>query len=693
MFVCAKPVWPRGREKEVNVFAEFLTDIPAGAATVTLTASSAYQLFLDDTFVSYGPARAGEGRFRVDSFCVKNKKRLRVLVAGYYICSFEYSFNPSFLVMEVTDESGKVLFATGRDPIFCREYAPRLRFTDKTSRQRVFTENYDYTRAEGAEQELETLPEPVYLTRRTAYCENTVYAEVKPLTDMRVWKDPDAEPVSSPYSNRMLYYHPGHPRCFEHPDCDLYALLHGLAYEEKPLAPEKQKLTAGEARIVDYGVNRTGLVSYTIEADAESEVIVMFDELLMDGDVTLRRSNILNAIRYIVPAGKTETLSFEPYTFRYLKIIVLKGAVRLNTPKLIEIAGPVPEPVYFKDSELQTIYDAAVNTFRQNATDFFMDCPSRERAGWLCDSFFTSRTEFSLMGDNRVETSFLENFADNDNLRKAETCPEGMLPMLYPGANDYIGEWIANWALWGILEIGEYYEKRNGDESLREKLCGRVRGVLSAMKKYENADGLIEDMDGWTFVEWSRANDKDVVCGVNWPTNMLYSGALEAAGKLLGDVTLIKKAEKLKGLIFTGSWNGTYFTDNSVRENGVLTRTTNTTEVCQYYALFFGIADEKNCPALVDTVLHKFGPGRRQNNTCPDVPFANAFIGNYLRLEILMRMGKYEQVLSEIREYFGYMAKTTGTLWEYVSPQASCCHGFASYAAVWLKKLKEELNL
>ena len=29
-----------------------------------------------------------------------------------------------------------------------------------------------------------------------------------------------------------------------------------------------------------------------------------------------------------------------------------------------------------------------------------MDCPSRERAGWLCDSYFTAKTEYVLTGTN-----------------------------------------------------------------------------------------------------------------------------------------------------------------------------------------------------------------------------------------------------------------------------------------------------
>ncbi|MHB8336004.1 MAG: alpha-L-rhamnosidase-related protein [Ignavibacteriaceae bacterium] len=40
------------------------------------------------------------------------------------------------------------------------------------------------------------------------------------------------------------------------------------------------------------------------------------------------------------------------------------------------------------DDSLNEIYSAAVQTFRQNSVDIFADCPSRERGGWLCDSYF-----------------------------------------------------------------------------------------------------------------------------------------------------------------------------------------------------------------------------------------------------------------------------------------------------------------
>ena len=55
-------------------------------------------------------------------------------------------------------------------------------------------------------------------------------------------------------------------------------------------------------------------------------------------------------------------------------------------------------------------------------------------------------------------------------------------------------------------------------------------------------------------------------------------------------------------------------------------------------------------------MINDFGPQRKADNKHPDVPFANAFIGNYLRMLVLMDEGCYERALREIGDYFGYMA-------------------------------------
>jgi alpha-L-rhamnosidase len=70
-------------------------------------------------------------------------------------------------------------------------------------------------------------------------------------------------------------------------------------------------------------------------------------------------------------------------------------------------------------------------------------------------------------------------------------------------------------------------------------------GITSEFfEKSENEYGLLENLEGWVFVEWSKAND--FTEGVNFPSNMLYSGAIASAGRLYGDKALLEKAEKIK---------------------------------------------------------------------------------------------------------------------------------------------------
>lgn len=96
--------------------------------------------------------------------------------------------------------------------------------------------------------------------------------------------------------------------------------------------------------------------------------------------------------------GELETT--EPYTFKYLKLMVLDGDCEISNIYLREYVNPGVYATHFASSDMKVnrVFEAGRETFRQNAVDIFMDCPSRERAGYLCDCFFTSRVAFDLLG-------------------------------------------------------------------------------------------------------------------------------------------------------------------------------------------------------------------------------------------------------------------------------------------------------
>jgi hypothetical protein len=342
------------------------------------------------------------------------------------------------------------------------------------------------------------------------------------------------------------------------------------------------------------------------------------------------------------------------------------------------------------DPALATLWDAAVATFAQNAVDVFSDCPGRERAGWLCDSFFTARVSWLFTGSNEMETLFLENFALPERF---ENIADGMLPMCWPA--DHLDEnFIPNWAMWFVLQLDEYARERKGDAALVAKLRPRVEKLVRFFEAYENADGLLEKLPAWVFVEWSKANT--FVQDVNYPSNMAYAGMLDAVARLYGRADLAAKAARVRRTVKEQSFDGRFFRDHAVRAaDGRLEVRPDVTETCQYYAFYFGVASFETDGALWRRLLDDCGPVRKVLERYPDVGPSNAFIGNYLRLELLSRAGLPERIDRESRGFFTYMAERTGTLWEHDSHDstaASCCHGFAAHVAVLidrdLKKMK-----
>ena len=249
--------------------------------------------------------------------------------------------------------------------------------------------------------------------------------------------------------------------------------------------------------------------------------------------------------------------------------------------------------------------------------------------------------------------------------------------MCYP-ADHYDGAYIPNWAMWYSVELADYY-KRTADRTLANKALNRMRTLVKYFEAFENIDGLLENLEGWVFVEWSKAND--LVQNVNFPTNMLYSAMLKALGELYDNKNWCEKAERIADTIRRLSYNGEFFADNQVYENGKPVLSNEVTETCQYYAFFFNIATPDTYPELWKKLITDFGPQRAVTGKHPEIYPSNAFIGNYMRLDILLRYGLYDLCYKQVISFFTDMADTTGTLWEHMDPGASCCHGFASYAA------------
>ncbi len=695
-FVEARPVWPAGRSLEKNLTVGFRAVLELAEprpARLRLTASTVYRASANGRHLGYGPARGPHGYYRVDEwdlapFLRAGKNVIAIEVAGYNVNSYYTLDQPSFLQAEIADGE-TVLAATGGRGFAALIPAGRVQKVQRYSFQRPFSEAYrlepgwdrwrsdpDF-RFEEAVCEVQArpiralprrVPYPEFLIRDEWRVESGGMLERGALPD-RPWRDRSLTGIG--------------PALKGYPESEL-ALIPSIEMQRyrskrdpslKPGAKGPFRLGPGAYRILDFGLNNTGFIGVSVLAEKSGPLVISFDEVLRDSDVDFKRLGCVNLVWLELEPGEYRFESFEPYTFRYLKIAALEGSFEIRDAWLREYSNPCARAGRFRasDSRLDRLFEAGRETFRQNALDTFMDCPSRERAGWLCDSFFTARVALDLCGDASVERVQMENYLLPERF---EFLPEGMLPMCYP-ADHNDGVFIPNWALWFVVQLEEYLA-RSGDRATVEALEPRVRKLFEYLARFRNSDGLLEKLPSWVFVEWSAANE--FVQDVNYPTNMLYAGALAAAGRLYGDEKLLAEAARVRSVVRAQSFDGTFFVDNAVRKaDGSLQATRNRTEVCQYFAFFFGVASPERDADLWRRLRDEFGPKRAKENRHPEVGLANAFVGNVLRLELLSRAGLSRQILEESIDYHLYMAERTGTLWENVGDYASCNHGFASH--------------
>ncbi len=694
-FSGARPVWPEGREREMNVTAWFravVTPPAEGPVAIRVAAASIYRVTLNGAFVGHGPARGPHGFHRVDEWDLRPGLKaganvVGIEVPGYNANSYYLLDEPSFLQAEIV-AGGEVVAATGAGGGFaCAVPGWRAQKVQRYSFQRPFTEMYGLRagwdawwrdpRAPCEEVRVAVQPERRLLPRGVAYPDFRVAAPISLVALGRVER---GEPPPKVWKDRSLVKLG--PELKGYPEAELQAVPTTeyqsmrrveLAPAADAEGPGGRALSGGGFATWDFGTNLTGFIGAEIACEGPVRLWLAFDEILRDGDVDPLRLQCANFVEYRLGPGEYALETIEPYTLRYLKAIAVEGACEVRRVCLREYAHP-PVAARFEasDPRLNRLFAAAIQTFRQNSLDIFMDCPSRERAGWLCDSFFTARAERSFTGASRVERNFMENFQLPESFAHL---PAGMLPMCYP-ADHYNGRFIPNWALWFVVQLEEFAE-RGGDRATVDALRGRVLALFEYFKRFENSDGLLEKLESWVFVEWSEANK--LVQDVNYPSNMLYAGALSAAGRLYGMPGLTAKAEKIRETVRGQSFDGEFFVDNALRKGDRLEVTRNRTEVCQYFAFFFGLADAASHPELWRKLRDDFGPRRKERGLHAGVHPANAFIGNVVRLELLARAGLVRQILDESVDYHLGMAERTGTLWEHVDERASCNHGFASH--------------
>jgi len=694
-----KKVFLKGKNKEQNCRAGFYREIVMETvpdeAEIVLTAQTFYRLYINGEFVFHGPARAPHGCERLDRidllpYLKEGVNHIAAEVASYNReCYYVYAAPGYFSAVisldgkEIeTDDSWKGVLLT--QSVQCTERYSHARCDNEAYR---LDEEYFSWRVGKIKK---TFPvemveeEKIQLERVALTPDFGIVAEADFMGVYSRKKVPDKEVPNVHYETKEYLGEIENKKAVR--------VAYELAKEESTAFNGRLEITSGY--VLDKLKDPAGLefdfqkvysafLGVEIECDGETVVdLIHGDRLKKDGHINARAGSCNNAIRLHLQKGVYTFESFEPYSIRYMEVVV-RGTekVKIKRVYLRKYQYPDTQEGSFSCSseELNRIYKSAKNTYLTNTLDVFMDCPGRERGGWLCDSFWTARSERIFSGNSLVNRAMLEN-----NLYAPYNPEKGsMFPQVYPAATEEFTGMIPNWGMFLVLQLKEYYDM-TGDRELVDAYENRMREYVRGMSRYINGFGLLENVHGFVFMDWSLSNHDDYKKPISVPTNALYARVLEILGELYGEREWTEKAENIIGILKEKAKKGNYFADClGVNKNGELCAKEYTSEAAQYYCRWLGLSD--NTDEGWKILLNQHGPCPEQYPENLFLARSNVFIGLYLRMELLSQIGYTEALLKEMKHLFGYMIENgPGTLWENLTDSASVNHGFASHAAVWL---------
>lgn len=703
-----KQIWLKGLSARKNTMACFRLNIEqqTGKFTMRVAGAGSFRVIVNGVFVGYGPRRVWMGQSAINEYeitqAVNSVNTSVVIEVVYHGTDSFYVVNEQpFLACEIYKDGR--LYATAEDFLAYLNES-KVQKVIRYSCQRNFLETY----------RLEQNPQLNYLGDASQWL---------PLESEEV-KGNGMTAVDLPYPSfrEIDFERIEEGGVEERADKTPFNCGRSSAFDKLTVAFPQDELesdavaelsryyldtkSSSNNRFVTFQLNgnKTGFIKVKLVAESDCDIYFVFDEIcnfdkLLHHSVPqkeaqyifdeiyrngtlpihIARMSTRNIVKYSLKAGEYDLRTFEPYTLKFLRIIAV-GA-RLEIKKCSFVLYENDEVYRYKyhsdDEKRNLVFSAGQSTLAQNAVDILTDCPSRERGGWLCDSYFSARAEMLLTGQNRVEKNLL-NCQLNASPRP--DIPSVMPPMVYPD-DHYSGKFIPNWGMWLYLELEDYLA-RTGDREMVDAYKKKAMALYEYFCGFENEYGLLEDLDGWVFVEWSKSND--YTNGISFPTNMLYAGYLEALYRMYGDGQLKAKADRIRAEINRLSYNGEFYEDHALREDGKLVLKGHVTETCQYYAFYFGVATKESRPELYQAVFYDFSDKKKRNEKYGFVAPSNMFIGDVLRLDYLHKNGENKKAVEECLELFGRMAEKTGTIWEFEGAVASCCHAFAAVCCCWL---------
>ena len=320
---------------------------------------------------------------------------------------------------------------------------------------------------------------------------------------------------------------------------------------------DRKTLTTGYPQLVVSGGKGTKIRITYAEA--------LYDKKQQKGDrdeVTDRVA--LGLSDSFLPDG-CEHRTYQPLwwrTWRYLDLDIQTGdePIQLESLKASFTAYPFEERASFKsgDADLDKIWEISWRTARLDAHETYMDTPYYEQLQYIGDTRIQALISYSVAGDDRLARQALAAF-------DASRFPAGLTRSRYPSS---LPQTIPTFSLLYVGMLHDYWLYRT-DRELERSLLPGTRSVLGWFANYEQADGLLDKLPWWSFIDWVSSGKTPTydAHGESCITTLEYLGALEDATDLehnLGDSVLAERYQARAKHVRSGIYNKCWSDDRGL---------------------------------------------------------------------------------------------------------------------------------
>ena len=339
-----------------------------------------------------------------------------------------------------------------------------------------------------------------------------------------------------------------------------------------------------------------------------------------------------------------------------LRYAFLPGiAAKDYTVRAIHQYTDIPQRASFTcdDEELNRIFAVSAHTFALCSGCFFLDGIKRDKWIWGGDAYQSMHVNRYLTGDAEIEKRTLLALRGNDPVTTHVNT-------------------ILDYSLLWIISLGVYRESY-GDTDFLTAIYPKARSLMDLCLSQRDENGfLVGRAQDWVFIDWADFDREGPLCA----EQMLFAECCRVMAELAPEEekqNYRSLREELQEKIDRFFWDEEKqaYIDSFASGNRHVTRHAN------IFAILFGLADDTRKNLLAETVLFNQA-----------IPAIKTPYFRFYELEAMCRLGYLEQVLQEIKSYWGGMLRLGAvTFWEEYDPSKPLEQQYAMYGDPFGKSL------